>query len=161
VIKLFVVYPAQTIKPDLYVDDSNISYSPDPPQKGLVLKINVTVWNLGNDSASNIEVQMKVDGSQLDGIMTIGYLAPGHSAVVTWNWMTSAGEHTFEVIVDPSNLTEEWSEENNTAQFSVELPADPISSDVWLPILAVAAFAVLGFGVYSYWKSRQRKKGKT
>lgn len=160
VVKLFTVYPAQTIKPDLYVDDSNISYSPDPPQKGLVLKINVTVWNLGNDSASNIEVQMKVDGSQLDGIMTIGYLAPGHSAIVSWNWMSSAGEHTFEVIVDPSNLTEEWSEANNTAQFSVELPADPISSDVWLPILAVAAFAVLGFGIYSYWKSRQRKKGK-
>jgi subtilase family serine protease len=160
VVMLFTVYPEQILKPNLYVDEGNVSYSPDPPQKGTVLKINVTVWNLGNDSAANVEVQLKVDGTQLDGLMTIGYLEAGHSAVVSWNWMPSAGKHSFEVIVDPSNTTQEWNEADNTAQFQVELPADPISPDVYLPILAVVAIAVLGIGIYMFWRSRQRKKGK-
>jgi subtilase family serine protease len=141
------------------VDDDSISYAPDPPVKGQVLKVTVTVYNLGNDTAANIEVQMKLDGTQLDGLLTIGYLAPGEHANLTWNWMPTAGDHTFEVIVDPSNDTSEWNESDNTAQISVEIPDDPISSDVWLPILAVISIAVLGVGVYMYWKSRQKKKG--
>jgi subtilase family serine protease len=158
--KAFTVYPEQIVKSDLYVDDDNISYNPDPPVKEQVLKVTVTVYNLGNDTAANIEVQMKLDGTQLDGLQTIGYLAPGEHASLTWNWMPTAGEHTFEVIVDPSNDTEEWNESDNTAQISVDIPADPISSDVWLPILAVVSIGVLGAGIYMFWKSRQKKKGK-
>lgn len=79
--------------------------------------------------------------------------------MVMWNWMPSAGTHTFDVIVDPSNSTQEWSEADNTAGFQVELPADPIPLEAYLPFLGVAAAVVLGAGIYMFWQSRQRKKG--
>lgn len=160
VVRQFTVLPAQMLRPDLYVDAGNITLFPDPPDRGRVLKFNVTVWNLGNDSATNVVVVMKIDGNKLDGDLHIGYLAPGLSTTLTGSWMPTGGRHTFEVVVDPDNQTAEWSEADNSAQRQFDLPSDPISTDVLVLILAVVAFAVLGLGIYSFAKARARRKGK-
>jgi subtilase family serine protease len=159
VVREFTVYPAQIIKPNLLVNAGNITISPDPPVKERVLRFNVTVWNLGNDSASDIDVQLWIDGEKLDGVLNIPYLAPGQSAIVTGMWMPSGGVHTFEVTVDPDGQIDEWSTEDNHAQIQVELPADPLEVP-WLIILAIVSFAVLAYGLYAYMGKRRRGKAK-
>ncbi|MEM0449590.1 MAG: CARDB domain-containing protein [Methanomassiliicoccales archaeon] len=158
VIKYFIVYPPFSTKPDLKVSSQNISYYPNPPIISKPVRFNITIWNLGNDSAYNIKVQVKIDGKQLGNTIIIPYIYPYSSINISVIWIAKGGQHSFQVILDPDDEVEEWDVEENEAQITLSLPPEPLEIP-WMAIFAFAAFSVLGYGVYSYLGKVKKKKG--
>jgi uncharacterized repeat protein (TIGR01451 family) len=154
----FAVHLPNVLKPDLYVSSQSIVLDPSTPVKGQVLRFNVTVTNLGNDSASNVLVLMKVDGNDI-GSPTVNYIGPNGVRLVTGQWVATAGAHTFTVTLDPSNSVNESNEANNQASVSFSLPSDPVAFP-WEWILLGVALIVLVFGAYSFTRAKKGKKPK-
>ena len=154
----FLVHQVNVLRPNLSVSSQSIVLTPDPAVKGKVLKFNVTVTNLGNGSATNVLVLMKVDGTEIAS-PSINYIGPGESRLVVGQWIATGGDHTFTVIVDPNGIINESSEADNQASVSFSLPADPVSFP-WEWILLAVALVVLGLGAFSYLRAKKGKQPK-
>lgn len=146
------------LRPDLSITQSSIAMSPNPPEKGMVIKFNVTVANIGNDSARNFAVTLTMDGAVMTNT-TVPFLAAGSTIVVSGAWMAIAGSHTFSATADSGRTVNESSETNNQASVTLTFPADPVNFP-WEWVLLAVALVILALGAFAYVRARKRRSAK-
>ncbi|MHB8883063.1 MAG: CARDB domain-containing protein, partial [Thermodesulfovibrionales bacterium] len=102
--------------PDLAISTNSIVFTPVAPKDGDPVSINVTIKNLGEQSASNVVVKA-YEGSMLIGTQTISGIAGNSQAATSFSFDTTgkSGPHQITIIVDPDNTIVERIKENNTA----------------------------------------------
>jgi len=113
---------------DLKVLPVDIVPSKDSPVAGEEVQVNVTVHNLGNGNASNVEVAL-YDGDTTAGGVLIANATPiptlhaGGSAVAAFKWNTTgkAGTHWLYAIADPRDKIAELDEANNKASITIDV----------------------------------------
>jgi hypothetical protein len=109
---------------DLSVSVSDITFDKTLYKVGDPVIISAKVWNLGEMSASNIEVKFYYGDPAAGGIeigtKTIGSLGPHVSATVTQDWTAPDGSKLICVVADPSNTITDYNRANNKAFKSVE-----------------------------------------
>ena len=105
--------------PDLVISPDNISFSPESPYEGEIVKINATVHNIGTKNASNITVRFFDGANPIGSDQVIGFIAVGEQETVSITWTGAAGTHVITVKVDPENEIEESCETNNEASKSI------------------------------------------
>jgi len=115
---------------DFKVVPADIVPSNVGPVAGENVAVNVTVHNLGNGNASNIEVAL-YDGDPLtDGVLIanatpIPKLNAGSSAVAAFTWKTTgkAGAHLLYAVADLRDKIAELDETNNWASIGIDVKA--------------------------------------
>ncbi len=105
--------------PDLVISPDNISFSPESPYEGEIVKINATVHNIGTKNASNITVRFFDGANPIGSDQVIDFIAVGEQETVSITWTGAAGTHVITVKVDPENEIEESCETNNEASKSI------------------------------------------
>ena len=105
--------------PDLVISPDNISFSPESPYEGEIVKINATVHNIGTKNASNITVRFFDGANPIGSDQVIGFIAVGEQETASITWTGAAGTHVITVKVDPENEIEESCETNNEASKSI------------------------------------------
>ena len=114
--------------PSIVTSDMTVSNA--NPKSGEIVNINAIVRNTGSDTAQNIPVQIivKTPDQQLIllGSQTIPNLPVGGAATVEAGMDTRGREGIYEIIVkiDPDNILDELSKEDNQA--AVQLSITPI-----------------------------------
>ncbi len=134
--------------PELSISDSTIAINPGEPQTGKEADINVIVSNNGGESASSIQVQLFVDGSEeatgiIDSIGSKGY------DTITFTWKAGkVGTHNLTVIVDPNEQIDDPVRSNNEAnlEFEVVSASKPPSEDDADPTIYIIAAVAIGIG---------------
>ena len=106
---------------NLQVHSSGISLQPSYPAAGQQVTVSCDVLNTGSIAAENILVELYLGDPEAGGQFlvsgSIAQLAAGSSASVQWAFMLDddPGQADLYVIVDPRNLIEEISTEDNVA----------------------------------------------
>lgn len=107
--------------------------------------INIQIYNQGNSAAANIPVQVKLDGEELTNLQ-IPNIGANTSAQTSFTWVSTLGNHVFQVILDPNSTIKEPSRANNIVTFNiyvgptlgpiliVNLPTNLASNNVWVSI---------------------------
>ena len=105
----------------------------------------VDIANQGTQSASNVLIEVDLDGSQY----TTKYVSvnAGSTVETSFTWKSAVGSHLFKVIIDPLNALNEPSRAGNVATFTVyvgptltiNVPLNLVSngSSVWVKINSV------------------------
>ncbi len=101
--------------PDLAITPSDITYTPQNPTDGETVNITLTVHNLGNASASNVNIWFYVDGIRKDIVSGVNIDANSYTNVLFFWIPESAGTHNLQFVLDPENLIPETDETNNIA----------------------------------------------
>src|SRR5439155_18871932 len=96
--------------------------------KGNDQVIVAVVHNLGTAAASNVQVSITVDGSQVGAIQTIGGLVPGGTGRVSVLWDTHAqnGTHAITATADPGGAIAESNESNNAGTRNVTVQGSKV-----------------------------------
>jgi hypothetical protein len=111
--------------PDLLVDQTSISFNNTSPREGEAVLLNITVWNIGDSAASQVNVSCYVNGNYFDSDV-INSIPPDVSqqtpryATCTWTASCPASNN-ITVRVDPSNAIKELNESNNEAWRQINL----------------------------------------
>jgi hypothetical protein len=111
-------------QPDLYLDDTRISFSNLNPDLNESINITANVSNIGGVDAINALVSFWLGNPDVDGVL-IGNqtLNVSQNTTVTYSvpWTILEGFHTIYVIADPLDTISELNESNNngTANISV------------------------------------------
>lgn len=105
----------------------------------------VDIANQGTLSASNVLVEIDLDGSQYT-TRTVS-VGAGSTVETSFTWKSAAGNHTFKVSVDPFNALNEPNRSGNVATFTlsvgptltINVPANVTSNgaSVWVKINGV------------------------
>ena len=125
----FRVLDVSTI-PDLVVTSGQVSIDPRLPRSGDVVHFEVTVLNTGDQTASDIEVELGIaDGAVID-TATIPTIEGGGVETVWFEWATDGvvGDTALRIAVDPSDSVEELDEDNNTVDLMVTVQ----DADLWV-----------------------------
>jgi len=124
VIILVDIPDAPTILPDLTVLDS--THYPYNPEVGELVTVDLTIGNIGNDVAENIEWVYNFDyyGDGGRGSTRSG-LNPGENFTLSLNHVYTEGkEYDFYFELDPQNKIEELNEKNNVEEIIIPV-GDP------------------------------------
>ena len=110
---------------DLYVNDSSISFNVSEPYVSDILGINITVWNIGDAAASQVNVSCYDNGNYFDSYI-INSIPPNPSMqeprYAYCELKTDCPtEHNISIRVDPANLIKEYNESNNFASKNINL----------------------------------------
>ena len=125
-----VMMMAQPTLPELFI--KNIALPKGPYFDAGPMILNATVTNSGNLNASNVRVDMTIDG---DWTGSTNISVPAKTSMnATFNWTTIAGDHTFDFVVDKFNELGEWDDSNNTASMTIHVQVRP---DIELDILNI------------------------
>jgi M6 family metalloprotease-like protein len=103
--------------PDL---STKIEVIPEIPRVNQNVTFKVYVINVGTKEAKDIDVSLFLDDS-LVGLKKIPSLNPEEAAVIFMFWNSSFGNHSFKVLIDPSNKIKELNEENNQKTLSLTI----------------------------------------
>ena len=105
----------------------------------------VDIANQGTQSASNVLIEVDLDGSQYT--TTHVSVNAGSTVETSFTWKSVVGSHLFKVIIDPLNALNELSRAGNVATFTVyvgptltiNVPLNLVSngSSVWVKINSV------------------------
>jgi len=111
--------------------------------------INVQISNVGTMAATNVPVQVTLDG-QIFTNLEVSSVAAGSSTQTNFTWVSTVGSHVFQVTLDPDHTINESSRANNVASFnvnvgpalgptlSIDIPANVTSSgNIWVQINGV------------------------
>jgi subtilase family serine protease len=123
--KQFTVLPVVIDRPDLLFS-TGVMLSPSPPAltDGDQATVTIMVSNDGTAPAYNVDVQFKLDDSNLT-VRRIGTLAAGTSEDVVVQWTALQGHHNISVEIDYQHNITEFNETNNQVwrQFDVRARA--------------------------------------
>lgn len=113
------------VYPDLYVNESSISFNVSEPYVGDTLGINITVWNIGDAAATQVNVSCYDNGNYFDSYI-INSIPPNPSMqeprYAYCELKTDCPiEHNISIRVDPNNLVKEYNKSNNFASKSITL----------------------------------------
>jgi len=107
--------------------------------------INVQISNAGTMAATNVPVQVTLDG-QIFTNLQVSVVAAGSSTQTSFTWLSTIGSHVFQVTLDPDHTINETSRANNVASFnvtvgptlgptlSINIPANIVPSGIWVLI---------------------------
>jgi len=115
--------------PDLAVYSSDIEFSKENPVENEEVIINATLYNIGNDNATNVLVQFFEDEPYTNQIGSNIYinLSVGENAIVSKTWTAKVGLYNIYVVIDPPYETngsiQELDESNNVANKTIFIPA--------------------------------------
>jgi subtilase family serine protease len=91
-----------------------------------IAKFDVNVSNEGFMPATNVTVNLTIDGMLIDSeVLERVHLSRCQRVVFTWT--AREGEHLVRIIVDPEELIPEISEENNIKEFKLRVGAKSTS----------------------------------
>jgi hypothetical protein len=104
--------------PDLEVNQSSINENNTSPIYNQSVLFNITVWNIGDRAAPNVNVSCYYNGIYFDS-SAINSIPPDISMqtprYTTCAWTALAGTYNISVRVDPANDIKEYNETNNEA----------------------------------------------
>ncbi len=123
---------------DLKISASDMAFSNANPAEGENITINVTIRNLGNESANNVLVEFWDDAINI-GNSTIDFLPFSSTSVIRF-WNAEIGPSNITVRVDPKNIFLESNETNNNATQKVSISA------YHTYVGTVRSFTALGIG---------------
>ncbi len=120
------------LAPDLIIE--SITWSPQIVSLGDTVTFAIKVKNRGNKIAGNGWVEFFIDNASR-GQQEYNRLEPGESTIITYNWITQAGNHTVNAAADVLNQSIESDETNNNLSviFSTAPPDLIIDSILWSP----------------------------
>ncbi|MEW6535601.1 MAG: CARDB domain-containing protein [Candidatus Auribacterota bacterium] len=124
------IYMNPVPKPDLVVTAQDITFNPVNPGAGSNTTIAVTVRNVGNETASNIAVNLSSFGTPIgSGTLTISSLAGGEKVTLndTLNFATT-GMKLITVAVDQQDTIDELDEYNNEVNKVLHVGTVPLVS---------------------------------
>ncbi len=123
--------PIYVSRPELYVTSNDVVFVPDiDVYVGTKMKIKVTVHNIGDAPAHNLEIGF-VDRNDIMKEVIIGQnkiiteLGPAGTKTVTTTWTAVGGVHDIIVKIDPENDLPEYNETNNTAIKNITVKYPP------------------------------------
>jgi M6 family metalloprotease-like protein len=103
--------------PDLSV---RIEVIPEIPRVNQNVTFKIYVLNVGTKEAKDIDVSLFLDDS-LVGLRKIPSLKPEETTTIFMFWNSSFGNHSFKVLIDPSNKIKEFNKENNQKTLSLTI----------------------------------------
>ena len=115
--------PAPDLEPfsSLLIEENGISL--DRAYVNSYLKVHLDIRNSGDMNAYEVMILLREDGEQAT-VETISHIDSTDIVSVSLGYIpTTAGDHTLEVVIDPSNLIDESDESNNV--ISITFPVDP------------------------------------
>jgi hypothetical protein len=102
---------------DLYVNSSSISPNVSSPTIGETVEFNLTIWNIGDAAAPNVNVSCYANSTYFDSNI-INSIPPDPSMqtprYATCYWQASC-KNNISIKVDPANEIKELNESNNEA----------------------------------------------
>ena len=137
-------YPAT---PDLWIGPADLTYIARPIVPGSHVLLSAAIHNRSSQvPPKDVRVQFKINGQVVaDVTKERAIFEPLQAQLVTYQWiapLTLSGRPKLEVVIDPDNVIDEGSEENNGASLDLEVaqpdlePAAPALS--WTPQQPVA-----------------------
>jgi len=110
---------------DLYVNQSSIIFNDTDPVVGDALLVNITVWNIGDTAAANVNVSCYDNGVYFDSYV-INSIPPDPSMqtprYAQCELTTDCPlDHNISIKVDPMNEIKEYNETNNEAWKGITL----------------------------------------
>ena len=116
------------IKPDLTLDNSDITFSNDYPSEGEFIDIMARIRNIGDMEADNVRVDFydgdPSNGGALIGTQFINYLPYDGEINVTLPWVVEPGTHKIYVVIDFLDSISEIDETNNSANNTINILPD-------------------------------------
>jgi M6 family metalloprotease-like protein len=103
--------------PDLAV--GKISTQPSTISPNTTVTISIDILNQGTKGATNVPVQVSLDGTILSTNPVS--LEPGATTNITVTWKAVAGSHTLRVVIDPQNTISELNKANNIATYTLNV----------------------------------------
>ncbi|MEM2900704.1 MAG: CARDB domain-containing protein, partial [Thermoplasmata archaeon] len=103
---------------DIEIEPSNITWFPERPAEQQSVSINVSINNLGYETAHSILVALYVDEEKIDEC-TIDSITGGAISKVTFTWLSKPGSHT--ISVNASCSEKEINNGNNRAIRSISV----------------------------------------
>jgi hypothetical protein len=117
--------------PDLAVNAGDIVVHRSVLLAGMPFNVSITVYNLGDEDASGVTVDVLVDGKKVDRV-TIDTVAKDAFEKATFELTLQRGTHEVTLWVDLDDQIDERREDNNHASVTVEvmgLPDAAISAE--------------------------------
>ena len=116
------------IKPDLFISDSDISFSDEKPMEGVKVDITATISNIGDVRAKDVLVAFYNGDPNNEGILIgtklIPFLDYDTKINVTMPWAAQPGNNKIYVVVDYEEEISEINETNNIAMKSIDILPD-------------------------------------
>jgi M6 family metalloprotease-like protein len=103
--------------PDLAIE--RISTQPATLSPNTTVTITVNIANLGTLAATNVPVQVTLDGQQFAYLQVSD--APNANSELTLTWKAFSGRHTFKFVIDPADTLTELSKANNVATLVLDV----------------------------------------
>jgi len=104
-----------------YVQLAIVSVSAEPStitSPNTTVTINIQISNQGTMAATNIPVQVKLDG-ELFTNLDVASIGANSSTLTTFTWLSTLGSHVFQVTLDPNDTINEPSRAYNVATFNL------------------------------------------
>lgn len=114
--------------PDLVAGAINVDTQDLAEGDEVMLK--ATIRNDGTADGA-FDVDFLIDGAVYD-TLTGNSLAPGGSLELSRNWITTGGDHTYKFFVDPDNVVDEESEDNNWLEMSIHVSGSTEPASEWI-----------------------------
>lgn len=117
--------------PNLTISYKDISVTPNPVNQYGTVNVSAVIGNSGYSAAEDIQVNFYKGTPGLDGVLLgtipIASLNPGESRSVSFDWtnISDSGEKIIYIKVDPDNLIEEVSEDDNGAFVTLSILSLP------------------------------------
>ncbi|MFX1298061.1 MAG: CARDB domain-containing protein, partial [Promethearchaeota archaeon] len=116
------------IKPDIFINNSDIVFSNEYPMEGDSIDVTATVYNIGDVRAKDISVYFyngdPNNGGILIGTGLIDFLDYDAKKDITIPWVAQPGSNNIFVVVDYENFISEINEDNNIAMKSIDILPD-------------------------------------
>jgi len=120
--------------PDLYVNSSSI-VNKSQPVFGNPVELNITVWNIGDSAATQVNVSCYANGTYFDSDV-INSIPPDVSMqtprYASCTWIAERIKNNISVRVDPDNNIKELNESNNEAWKIIDVNIGPTIVDLLL-----------------------------
>lgn len=135
---LYVIQP-NPIKPDLIILQGDLSFNNSNPSPGDIVEINATIRNFGKSISSNVIVVFYDGNPDTDGQLIATKTINGInkeekiSKTIKWDTAGKIGIHKIYVRIDPSNLIDEFLEDNNDVSRNINIDNTPVSIKILSP----------------------------
>jgi hypothetical protein len=121
----------RSVKPDLTVNQSSIQPDIAVPNEGDLVTFDITVWNIGDHAAVNVNVSCYANGTYFDSYI-INSIPPDPSQqtprYATCTWTAQPSYWNISVYVDPLDEISEYNETNNEAWKLIYVDYNPVVS---------------------------------
>lgn len=113
--------------PDLAVSAGDISLSKAVLMAGVEFNVTVKVYNLGDEDATDVSVDLLVDTEQVDRF-TIEAVPVDGWRTASFDLSLTQGDHSIGILLDADDAIDERREDNNDATISVRVRSLPDAS---------------------------------